>query len=374
MAQLAVAGQPPMSVHMFWQPDMSDRDKERQHKRSPSASNSHGGSHSASAASSRSSSVSRHDGHNMGYGMGFNPSPQTQAVSLFDPSTIRPGGASRQSGPPGSTSLEATFASIMGQVEENDSDEDDDDDEDGADALTNALAMGMMGIGMSSAPSQSGSVNVITPSSSGGPMSVPMTRESSMSNASVHSGVSNSGRDKMHLNTNIWVPSAPSASATTPKAARRAGAERDREHREHHREHRDYNNATGTSHSRSALTTSNSNASSSLSLMLAPSMALTVPPASARASSSSSSSMSSALSLTSSVNTVANASVAQDSFYAVAERARDERLRVRRGEFQSRAEVVAAFQRRVEDLMAEFAAALVRVDEYERFGSPPSRT
>ncbi len=59
----------------------------------------------------------------------------------------------------------------------------------------------------------------------------------------------------------------------------------------------------------------------------------------------------------------------QDRFYAVAERARDERLRVRRGEFRSRAEVVAAFRRRVDELMNEFAEALATVDDVERFGA-----
>ena len=69
-----------------------------------------------------------------------------------------------------------------------------------------------------------------------------------------------------------------------------------------------------------------------------------------------------------------NSQFSQSSFYAVSERARDDRLRVRAGEFRNRAEVVAAFQRRVEDLMAEFAEAITRVDEYERFGPSSALT
>ena len=43
------------------------------------------------------------------------------------------------------------------------------------------------------------------------------------------------------------------------------------------------------------------------------------------------------------------------------------------GQVRSRAEE-AAFQRRVEDLMAEFAEAITRVDEYERFGPSSALT
>ena len=313
----------------------------------------------------------------MGYGgMVFNPSPQAQTMNLFDPSTIR--ASSRQPSTAGGTSIESTFASIMEHVSQNEDDDDEDDDDD---PLSGAIALGMasMGFGMGGSPSMNNnnSVNVLPPSV---PSSAAMTRENSTSNASVHSGHSSSGRDKMHLNTSIWVPSPP-MSATTPKASRRKGSERDREHREHHREHRDHNNATGTSHSRSALTTGNSNASSSLSLMLAPSsasssssLALTLPAGRASASSASASSLSlTTTNVSNNAVAIANASISQDSFYAVAERARDERLRVRRGEFQSRSEVVAAFQRRVEDLMSEFAEALQRADDFERFG-PPTRT
>lgn len=74
------------------------------------------------------------------------------------------------------------------------------------------------------------------------------------------------------------------------------------------------------------------------------------------------------MSASSSSSSAVVAASGQDRFYAVAERARDERLRVRRGEFRSRAEVVAAFRRRVDELMDDFAEALATVDEQERFG------
>lgn len=41
-------------------------------------------------------------------------------------------------------------------------------------------------------------------------------------------------------------------------------------------------------------------------------------------------------------------------------------MRVRHGEYETRAEVVAAFRRRIDEVMAEFAEALVVVDERER--------
>ena len=54
--------------------------------------------------------------------------------------------------------------------------------------------------------------------------------------------------------------------------------------------------------------------------------------------------------------------VTQDSFYASADRARADRTRVLQGEYRSRAEVVAAFQKKMEDLMKEFVGALEKVD------------
>jgi hypothetical protein len=53
----------------------------------------------------------------------------------------------------------------------------------------------------------------------------------------------------------------------------------------------------------------------------------------------------------------------QQQFYAVSERARDDRIRIQRGVFRSRAEVVASFRRRVEELMNEFEEALIAVDD-----------
>lgn len=58
----------------------------------------------------------------------------------------------------------------------------------------------------------------------------------------------------------------------------------------------------------------------------------------------------------------------QEGFYSVSERARSDRHRIISAEYKTRAEVVAAFQRKVEDLMKDFVIALERVDSLNGVG------
>lgn len=344
---LSPSSTPATQAHMFWTPGPDERVRERNHKRSPSAST--GASHSASTANSRSSSVSS---RNEGLGIRFSPNQVGQQLSLFDGpmnGTIRaPTGGS------GTNSALEMFASIMEGREhedEEDSDEENDSDDDKEEAESGGLFGGGSSLGLGLQPAPSISVS-----------------SSSRSEASAMSGTST----KSGMNRNIWVPAAPAV--TTPKPSRRGEKERKGERGRDGREKKDNSRELppGTSSSQSHSSARGGLTSSSHLSLPSSSMSASLSSSSSSAASAlTTTALSSSLSASSGALVPASASTSasgQDRFYAVAERAREDRLRVRRGEFRSRAEVVAAFRRRVDLLMDEFAEALANVDDVERFG------